>query len=83
MKDFDASGWLVRFTNNRDSRLRCMSWDLLTEIFSYQFFQSNPSIVQHALNALLRDRELYAVKISILKFLTKLCDSVIQNADAT
>jgi hypothetical protein len=60
-----------------------MSWDMLTEIFSYEFLTRNQSIVQHSLNALLRNGELYSVKISILKFLNKLSDCLIVNCDNT
>jgi len=60
-----------------------MSWDMLTEVFSYDFLTQNQSIVQHSLNALLRNGELYSVKISILKFLNKLSDCLIVNCDNT
>jgi hypothetical protein len=60
-----------------------MSWDLLSEIFSYEFLVQNQSIVQHSLNCLLREGELYCVKISVLKFLNKLSDSVIHNCNYT
>jgi len=35
LKEFSTSGWLVRFTESRDSRLRVISWDLLTEFFDF------------------------------------------------
>lgn len=60
-----------------------MAWDLLTEIFDYNFLRKNPSLAQQSINVLLRDGELYCVKISALKFLNKLCDSLIHNCDAT
>ena len=73
----------MRFTECRDARLRVMAWDLLTEIFDFNFLRQNPSLAQQSFNVLLRDGELYCVKISALKFLNKLCDSVIHNCDAT
>lgn len=44
LEQFTTSGWLVRFTENRDARLRVMAWDLLTEIFDYNFLKKNPSL---------------------------------------
>lgn len=83
LEQFTTSGWLVRFTENRDARIRVMAWDLLTEIFDYNFLKRNPSLAQQSINTLLRDGELYCVKISALKFLNKLCDSLIHNCEAT
>jgi hypothetical protein len=37
LQQFTTSGWLIRFTESRDARLRIMAWDLLTEIFNYDF----------------------------------------------
>jgi hypothetical protein len=72
----------VRFTESRDSRLRCLSWDLITEIFDYEFLKQHPSIVQTALNAFLKHKELFCVKICVLKFLNKLADALIYNCEA-
>ena len=83
MEQFTTSGWLVRFTESRDSRLRILAWDLLTEIFDYNFLKQNPSLAQQSINVLLRDGELYGVKIAAVKFLNKVCDSLIHNCDAT
>jgi len=58
-----------------------LAWDLITEIFDYQFLNSNPSIVQNAINSFLRHQELFGVKVSVLKFLIKTCDSLIYNCD--
>lgn len=58
-----------------------MSWDLITELFDYDFLKSNPSVVQSALNTYLKHQELYSVKISVLKFLIKVCDALIVNCD--
>jgi len=44
LEQFTTSGWLVRFTESRDSRLRVLTWDLLTEIFDYSFLKRNPSL---------------------------------------
>jgi hypothetical protein len=65
----------------RDSRLRVLAWDLITELFNYEFLQSNPSIVHSALNAYLKHQELFSVKISTAKFLIKACESLIHNCD--
>jgi hypothetical protein len=36
----------VRFIESRDSRLRVMAWDLITEAaFDYNFLKTTPSIV--------------------------------------
>lgn len=41
MREFESSGWISRFTECKDARLRCLSWDVLTEMFDYQFFKQN------------------------------------------
>ena len=45
--------------------------------------KQNESLVLTGLNVLLKDGELFCVKISVLKFLNKLCDCVIHNCDNT
>jgi hypothetical protein len=35
LDNFTTSGWLIRFTESRDARMRVMAWDLLVEIFDY------------------------------------------------
>ena len=49
IKKFQSFGWIIRFIEDRDSRVRVLAWDLITEIFDYEFLKSNPSIVQSAL----------------------------------
>lgn len=58
-----------------------MAWDLTTELFDYDFLKTNPSVVHTALNAYLKHQELFSVKVSVLKFLIKVCDSLIHNCD--
>lgn len=67
--------------DSRDSRIRVLAWDLVTEIFDYEFLKANPSIVQNALNVYLKHQELFSVKVSALKFLIKACDALIHNCD--
>lgn len=43
--------------------------------------KTHPSLVQTALNKFLKHCELYSVKESILKFLNKICDSLIHNCE--
>jgi hypothetical protein len=42
---FKSFGWILRFTETRDVRLRVLTWDLLTEIFDYEFLKSHPSVI--------------------------------------
>lgn len=70
-------------TESRDSRLRCLSWDLLCELFDFEFLKTHPSIIQSALNQYLKHQELFAVKISVLKFLNNVSDAMIHNCDIT
>lgn len=58
-----------------------LTWDLLTQLFDYEFLQSHPSVIHQSINAYLKDKELYCVKISVLKFLNKVCDSLIKNCE--
>lgn len=50
-------------------------------MFSYEFLQSHPSIVHQAVNCYLKHEELFFVKISALKFLNEVCQSLIVNCD--
>ena len=43
LDNFTTSGWLIRFTESRDARMRVMAWDMLVEIFDYQFLKQNGS----------------------------------------
>ena len=43
----------------------------------------NESLALNCLNVLLKDGELFCVKISALKFLNKLCDCLMLNCDNT
>ena len=81
LQKFTSCGWIIRFIECRDSRIRVLAWDLITEMFDYEFLKSNPSIVQSALNTYLKHQELFSVKISALKFLSKVCDSLMQNCN--
>lgn len=58
-----------------------MSWDLITEIFDYDFLKTHSSVVMQAINHFLKNKELYGVKISILVFLNKVSDQLIYNFD--
>ncbi|CDW71951.1 UNKNOWN [Stylonychia lemnae] len=81
LQKYQSFGWLVRFIESRDARLRCLSWDLLNELFDYEFLKGHPSIIQQALNQFLKHQELYSVKIAILKFLNNATDLLITNCD--
>lgn len=81
LQKFQSFGWILRFIESRDTRLRVLAWDLTTELFDYDFLKANPSIVQTALNTYLKHQELFSVKISALKFLLKACDCLIHNCD--
>ena len=71
----------MRFTESRDSRIRVLTWDLLTELFDYEFLKSHPSIIHQSINTYLKHLELYSVKISVLKFLNKVCEALIKNCE--
>ena len=81
LQKFQSFGWILRFIESRDTRLRVLAWDLTTELFDYDFLKTNPSIVQTSLNTYLKHQELFSVKISALKFLLKACDCLIHNCD--
>jgi hypothetical protein len=56
---------------------------MISEIFDYDFLRQHASIVQTGFNNYLKTKELYCVKISILRFLNKVCDSLIYNCEMT
>lgn len=78
---FKSFGWILRFTESRDSRLRVMTWDLLTLMFNYEFLKAHPSMVHQSIGVFLRNNELFSVKISVLKFLNKVCESLMKNCE--
>ena len=45
LEQFSSFGWILRFTETRDARIRVMTWDVLTELFDFEFLKSHPSIV--------------------------------------
>lgn len=60
-----------------------LTWDLLTELFDYEFLRSHPSIIHQSINTFLLNTELYCVKISALKFLNKVCQQLMESCDNT
>lgn len=81
LDQFKSFGWIMRFTETRDARLRVLTWDLLTEMFDYEFLKSHPSVIHQSVNTYLKNNELYCVKVSVLKFLNKACDALIKNCE--
>lgn len=73
----------MRFAETRDARIRVLTWDLLTDLFDYDFLKSHPSIIHQSINTYLKNTELYCVKISALKFLNKVCEALIRTCDNT
>lgn len=35
LEQFSSFGWILRFTETRDARVRVMTWDVLTELFDF------------------------------------------------
>lgn len=58
-----------------------MTWDLLTLMFNYEFLKAHPSMVHQSIGVFLRNNELFSVKISVLKFLNKVCESLMKNCE--
>ena len=73
----------MRFVESRDARLRVLTWDLLTELFDYEFLKSHPSVIHQSVGTYLQNNELYCVKISVLKFLNKVCTALMMNCDSS
>jgi len=73
----------MRFAETRDARVRVLTWDLLTDLFDYEFLRSHPSIIHQSIATYLKNNELYCVKISALKFLNKACEALIRNCENT
>jgi hypothetical protein len=82
IQKFKSFGWIMRFTESRDARLRVLTWDLLTELFDYEFLQSHPSVIHQSISTYLKHLELYCVKISALKFLNKVCGALMKHCEA-
>lgn len=58
-----------------------LTWDLLTELFDYEFLRSHPSVIHQSISTYLRHLELYCVKIAALKFLNKVCGALMKNCE--
>ena len=71
----------MRFAESRDARVRVLTWDLLIELFDYEFLKSHPSVIHQCISSYLKNNELYCTKISNLKFLNKVCDALMRNCD--
>jgi len=50
-------------------------------MFDYEFLKSHPSVIHQSINTYLKNNELYCVKISVLKFLNKVCEALIKNCE--
>jgi hypothetical protein len=71
--------WLTRLTEHRDSRIRFMSWNLISNFVCYDIANHHPSLIEASLNSFLNGTELYSVKMSSLSFITKVCEFSMQN----
>ena len=81
IEQFKSFGWIMRFVESRDARIRVLTWDLLTELFDYELLRNHPSVIHQSINSYLKNNELYCVKISVLKFLNKVCDALMKNCE--
>ena len=78
---FRSFGWILRFTEARDARIRTITWDLLVNLFDFEFLKTHPSVIHQAINSFLKNQELFCVKIVVLKFLNKVCVSLLANSE--
>lgn len=79
MRQFNSYGWLIRFTESRDAKIRTMAWSLLTEMHSPDLTHQHPVLVNQAVECTFKDSELFVVKIQTLSFLIKIANSLEQS----
>ena len=69
ISSFNTLGWLARFTQHRDSRIRFMTWDLLGSLVSLNLIKQHPTLIDQSFECFLNEYEIYSCKISSLSFI--------------
>ena len=77
INSFNTLGWLARFTQHRDSRIRFMTWDLLRLLVSTNLLKQHPSLIDQSFDWFLNENEIYSCKISSLNFIWKVWEILI------
>lgn len=76
VKQFNSYGWLIRYVDSRDAKIRTMAWSILTDMCGTDMLKQHPSLISQAVECVLKDGELYAVKTQTLSFLIKVASSL-------
>ena len=74
ISSFNTLGWLARFTQHRDSRIRFMTWDLLGSLVSLNLIKQHPTLIDQSFECFLNEYEIYSCKISSLSFIWKVSE---------
>jgi hypothetical protein len=69
ISNFKSLGWLTRFTQHRDSRVRVSTWNLLKSLVSTSLIKQHPTLIDESFETFLQNGEIYGVKIASLMFL--------------
>ena len=81
LSEYQSFGWLTRFLTHRHSKIKVKCWQLLCELIDTNLLSSQSSLLQDAMNAILRQSELYGIKIKAMDFLSRSLLKLINQED--
>lgn len=70
LAEYKSFGWLSRFLTHRHSKIKIKCWQLLCELVGTDLLLSQGTLLQDAAAAILRQSELYGIKIKAMNFLS-------------
>eukprot|EP00826_Nyctotherus_ovalis_P027211 TRINITY_DN21231_c0_g1_i1.p1 TRINITY_DN21231_c0_g1~~TRINITY_DN21231_c0_g1_i1.p1 ORF type:complete len:244 (-),score=54.06 TRINITY_DN21231_c0_g1_i1:39-770(-) len=70
LAEYKSFGWLSRFLTHRHSKIKIKCWQLLCELVGTDLLLSQGTLLQDAASTILRQSELYGIKIKAMNFLS-------------
>jgi len=81
LAEYNSFGWLSRFLTHRHSKIKIKCWQLLCELVGTDLLLSQGSLLQDAVNTILRQSELYGIKIKAMDFLSCCLDYLMRQEE--
>ena len=70
LTEFNTFGWLIRYTEHRNTRIRALTWRLLSRVICRPLLENHASLIETSISAALEEMEFPVVKIAALDFIS-------------
>ena len=71
MGQYKSFGWLTRFLVHRHTKIRVRCWQLISSLVGTELLEGQPTLLKEAVETILRQAELYGIKVRALDFLSR------------